>query len=91
MGLGCGVVRPNRILLEHRPLRSISNTTKEVELVWKAEPGPRSRARRNGQSEQPAVEDDRLLDHHIEEILGTFTDAARTRESASNAEQERRD
>ena len=71
--------------------RNISNTTKEVELVWKTEPGPGSRARQNGQSEQPAVEDDRLLDHHIEEKLGTFTDAARTRESASNAEQERRD
>jgi hypothetical protein len=37
------------------------------------------------------VEDDRLLDHHIEEILGTFTDAARMRENAPSAEQERRD
>jgi len=57
--------------------------------VWKTEPGPGSRATQNGP--QRAVEDDRLLDHHIEEILGTFTDAARMRESAPNAEQERRD
>ena len=71
--------------------RNISNTTKEVELVWKTEPGPGSRARQNGRPEQPAVEDDRLLDHHIDEILGTFTAAARMRESAPNAEEQRRD
>ena len=59
--------------------------------MWKTEPGPGSRARQNGQSEQPAVEDDRLLDHHIEEILGTFTAVARMRESAPNAEEHRRD
>jgi len=54
-------------------------------------PAPGGRASQNGQSEQPAVADDWLLDHHIEEILGTFTAAARTRESAPNAEEERRD
>jgi hypothetical protein len=71
--------------------RNIPNTTKEVELVWKTEPGPGSRARQNGQSEQKTVEDGRLLDHHIEELLGTFRDAARMRESAPNGEQERSD
>jgi hypothetical protein len=71
--------------------RNIPNTTKEVELVWKAEPGPRSRASQNGQSEQPAVEDDRLLDHHIEEILGTFTAAARMRDSNPDPGEQRRD
>jgi hypothetical protein len=69
-------------------LRNISKRTKEVEFVWKTEPGPDNRARHNGQSEQPSVEDDRLLDHHIEEILGTLTAAARMRESTSNAEEQ---
>jgi hypothetical protein len=59
--------------------------------VPKREPGPDSRARQNGQCEQTAVEDDRLLDHHIEEILGTFTAVARMRESAPNAEEHWRD
>jgi hypothetical protein len=72
-------------------LRNISNTTKEVELVWKAEPGPGRRATQNGQPEEPATENDRLLDHHIEEILGTFTAAARMRESNPNAEEQPHD
>jgi hypothetical protein len=32
--------------------------------VWKREPGPDNRARQDGQSEQPAVEDDRLRSPH---------------------------
>jgi hypothetical protein len=67
------------------------STSEEVELVWKREPGPDNRARQDGQSEHPAVEDDRLLDHHIEEVLGTFTAVARMRGSAPNAEEHRRD
>lgn len=35
----------------------------------------------NAYPERPAIEDDALLDHHIEEMLGTFNDAARMRES----------
>ena len=58
--------------------------------MWKTERGPGSRGTQNGQPEQPATEDDRVLDHHIEEVLGTFTDAARMRESAANAEKQRR-
>jgi hypothetical protein len=49
--------------------------------VWKPEPGSGGRGRPNGQPERAAVEDDRLLDHHIEEILGAFGDLARIRET----------
>jgi hypothetical protein len=37
--------------------------------------------RQNGEPEPPAVEDERFLDHHIEEILGTLGGAARRHES----------
>jgi hypothetical protein len=37
------------------------------------------------------VEDDQLLDHHIEEILGTFTAAVRTHENDPNSEEQRGD
>jgi len=53
---------------------NISNTSKEVELVRNPEPGAGRRDRRNGQPEEPAPDDDRLLDHHIEEVLGAFRD-----------------
>jgi len=59
--------------------------------VWEKEPDPDNRARQDGQFEQPAAEDDRLLDHHIEEVLGTFTAVARMGGSAPNAEEHRRD
>jgi hypothetical protein len=32
------------------------------------------------------LEDEALLDHHIEEMLGTFSDAARKREPRVDAE-----
>ena len=62
-------------------LVNISNTSKEVELVWNTEPGSRARKGQNGRPEGIGVEDDRLLDHHIEEVLGTFRDATRVRET----------
>jgi hypothetical protein len=34
------------------------------------------------------VEDERLLDHHIEEILGTLGRAARTRESGLDSDRQ---
>ncbi|HUA71175.1 MAG TPA: hypothetical protein VMA96_08845 [Solirubrobacteraceae bacterium] len=36
--------------------------------------------------ERPAEEDDALLDHHIEEVLGTFSDAARVRKPGADSE-----
>jgi hypothetical protein len=32
------------------------------------------------------VEDERFLDHHLEEVLGTLSQAARTRESGLDAD-----
>jgi hypothetical protein len=37
------------------------------------------------------VDDDRFGDHHIEEVLSTFREAARLRESASGDEEPRLD
>jgi hypothetical protein len=36
----------------------------------------------------PASDDDRLRDHHIEEMLSTFKEVARMRESVSGAGEE---
>lgn len=69
-------------------LGNIVNTTKEVELVQNAEPGAGRRERRNGQPEEPALDDDRLLDHHIEEVLDTLR--AWVREDADTHEQRHR-
>ena len=57
----------------------------------KTGPGSIGPGKENGQPEQPAVEDDRLLDHHTEEVLGTFRDAGRGRETAPDAGEQRRD
>jgi hypothetical protein len=52
-------------------------------LAWEKEPGSGDHGRhRNGQLKQSSAEDERLLDHHIEEILGTLIAAKATRESA---------
>jgi hypothetical protein len=49
----------------------------ETDLAWDTEPDPGSRRRqRNGQPEQSVAEDERLLDHHIEELLAAISDAA---------------
>jgi len=56
-------------------------------LVRNPEPGAGRRERRNGQPEEPALDDDRLLDHHIEEILDTFRDLR----DAPNAPEQLRD
>ena len=39
----------------------------------------------NGLPDTPSVDDDRLRDHHIEEMLSAFEDAARLRESADSS------
>lgn len=40
------------------------------------EPTPRDRGRpENGQPVRPTTDDERLLDHHIEEVLSAFDDA----------------
>lgn len=50
-------------------------------MASKAERGSDGRRRLPpGQTERWAVEDDRLLDHHIEEILASLSDAARMHE-----------
>ena len=51
-------------------------------MACETEPGTRSRGRQhNDEPEPPAVEDERFLDHHIEEILGTLRHATRAREN----------
>jgi hypothetical protein len=58
-------------------------------LAWETEPGAGSRGRQqNGEPELPAVEEERFLDHHIEEILGTLSHAARTREGGLNGDRQ---
>ena len=50
-------------------------------MAWETEPGAGSRGRQhNVEPAPPTVEDTRFLDHHIEEILGTLSHAARTGE-----------
>jgi len=44
-----------------------------------------SRPAAHWEPEPPAEEDERFLDHHIEEMLGTLSHAARTRESGLDA------
>jgi len=41
------------------------------------EPGLRNRGQeQQGQPDRPVLEDERLVDHHIEEVLGALRDAA---------------
>jgi hypothetical protein len=56
--------------------------------VRNREPGPGSGLPQNGQPEMPAMDDERLRDHHIEEMLSTFKEVARMRESGSGAGEE---
>jgi hypothetical protein len=50
-------------------------------LAWETEPGAGRHARQDNEEPEPLdVEDERFLDHHIEEILGALSHAARTRE-----------
>jgi hypothetical protein len=71
----------------HLRLRSnnISDTTEEVELVRDREPGPDRERQPNGLSDAAAVDDDRLRDHHIEEVLSTFKDVAPSGERADGS------
>jgi hypothetical protein len=56
-------------------------------LTWTTDPGSRGDGRRNGgHPERPAVEEDVLLDHHIEEMLGTFAGPVGVREREVEAE-----
>ena len=51
-------------------------------MACETEPGAGSHWQQsNGEPEPAAVEDDRFLDHHIEETLGAFSRAAAARES----------
>jgi hypothetical protein len=53
--------------------------------VRNREPGPGREQQQNGPTDTPGVDDNRLRDHHIEEILSAFKDAARLRESADGS------
>ena len=55
-------------------------------MASRRESGAGSHGReRDRQRKQPDVDDDRLLDHHIEETLESFKDAARVREDGPEA------
>ena len=49
------------------------------------EPGPDRETGLRALSDALAVDDDRLRDHHIEEVLNTFADVARSRASADGS------
>jgi len=72
-------VLPQSIVVIVRNLGHISATTGvEADLAWSQKRscvvvGPQH----DGAAERPPVEDDAFLDHHIEEMLGTFSDAVR--------------
>ncbi len=56
-------------------------------MAWETEPGASGRGRQHdGEPEPLTVEDERFLDHHLEEVLGTLSQAARTRESGLDAD-----
>ena len=58
-------------------------------MAWETEPGAGSRGRQNNaEPEPPAVEDERFLDHHIEEILGALSHAAPTRNGGLDGERQ---
>jgi hypothetical protein len=51
-------------------------------LAWATEPASRNGGRHDdGRPERALVEDDALLDHHIEGMLRTLSDAVRVRDS----------
>lgn len=55
-------------------------------MAWETEPGAGRPGRQHtGEPEPPAEEEERFLDHHIEQMLGTLSHAARTRESGLDA------
>lgn len=64
---------------------NISDTTEEVEQVRDREPGPDRESPQSVLPDALAVDDDRLRDHHIEEVLKTFADVARSRASADGS------
>jgi hypothetical protein len=49
------------------------------------EPGPDRERQPDGLPDTPAVDDERLRDHHIQEVLDTFKDVARSRETADGS------
>ena len=64
---------------------NISDTTEEEELVRDREPDPDREQQPDGLPDALGVDDDRLRDHHIEEVLNTFKDVARSRERADGS------
>ena len=56
------------------------------------EPTLRDRGRQeSGESVRPTTEDERLLDHHIEGVLGAFGDTAGLADSSPKGDGRRRD
>ena len=49
------------------------------------EPDPDREQQPDGLPDALGVDDDRLRDHHIEEVLNTFKDVARSRERADGS------
>jgi hypothetical protein len=65
---------------------------KETDLAWEMEAGAGTPGRRDGgEPEPPAVEDERFLDHHIEEILDALSHTVRTRRSGLVADTQPRE
>lgn len=63
-----------------------------MDVAWTTESGGRRGGRQNdGHLDRTTVEDEALLDHHIEEVLGTVGDAVRLRESDAELEGQRPD
>jgi hypothetical protein len=58
-------------------------------LAWTTQPAARSGGRQQaGHPERPAMDDEALLDHHIEEMLRTMSDTARPRASDVDREEQ---
>jgi hypothetical protein len=55
--------------------------------VRNADRGAGNHVRRKRQADQPTAEDDRLLDHHIEELRDMFKEAADVHETPDTREQ----
>jgi hypothetical protein len=89
-GYPCRTRCGNRLSLLSALGHITATTEGEADLTWTTESASRSGGRQHdGHRERPAGEDEALLDHHIEEMLGTFGDAVHIRESGDEAENER--
>jgi len=65
----------------------LATTEGKTDLTWRTESASQGGGQQHQERrERPAEEDDALLDHHIEEVLGTFSDAARVRKPGADSE-----